>query len=215
MLATRIPMARDGFDAWLAAPLPGLDAIANPQAMYAGWDADGTVPDWDLAGIADSPAAVAAVRAARESTPLELLAARAAGGFTLARHHEDALEIYLYDYHGESYTTHTELLMLAGAGRFARPGTESPVMFWGGDVYPGLPLRDDPPLVVMVVGSGGRARFAETYPVRELTEGLRTVEEAFLAAVVEDDPESYGWDPSRVLDPAIRALVPAPGSSAG
>ncbi|MGW0659786.1 hypothetical protein [Streptodolium elevatio] len=209
MLATRIPMERDGFDAWLAAPLPGLDAIADPRAMYAGWGADGSVPDWDLTELADYPAAVAAIRADRERTPLELLAARAAGGFTLARHHDGALEIYLYDYHGESSTTHTELLMLAGAGRFARPGTESPVMFWGGDVDPGLPPRGHLPLVVMVVVGSGPARFVETYPVHELTDSLRTVEQAFLAAVVEGDAESYGWDPSQVLDPAIRAVVPA------
>ena len=34
----------------------------------------------------------------------------------LARHHRDALEIYLYDYYEDVYSAQTELLMLAGAG---------------------------------------------------------------------------------------------------
>ncbi len=36
--------------------------------------------------------------------------------------------------------------MVAGAGRFAHPGTEAPVMYWGGNVYPDLPIPGDEPL---------------------------------------------------------------------
>ncbi|MET7425005.1 hypothetical protein [Dactylosporangium sp. NPDC005555] len=41
MLATRMPMSRTGFDAWLGTPPPGLDVIGNPADMWTGWDNDG------------------------------------------------------------------------------------------------------------------------------------------------------------------------------
>ncbi|MCX5166591.1 hypothetical protein [Streptomyces antibioticus] len=44
MLATRIPMSRDGFDEWLRTPLPGPDIIENPSAMYTGWAVDALTP---------------------------------------------------------------------------------------------------------------------------------------------------------------------------
>ncbi|MEV4134990.1 hypothetical protein AB0J72_22790 [Dactylosporangium sp. NPDC049742] len=203
MVATRMPMSRAGFDDWLVAPLPGLDVIANPAAMWTGWAIDGAGTDWDLADLAGYPAAVAGIRAARARTPLELLAARAAGGFTLARHRDDALEIYLYDYHGDVYSTQTDLLMLAGAGRFADAG--APVLHWGGDVYPDLPLGGDQPLAVLLVDRDG-ARFTDRHPVGALIESLRPVEAAFLAAAPVDG-EDAGWDPTDVLDPAIRDHV--------
>jgi hypothetical protein len=75
MPATRIPMPRDRFDAWLRTPLPRLDIIENPSAVYAGWADDGADPDWDLTGIAaHHPSAVAGIRADRARTPLHLLA---------------------------------------------------------------------------------------------------------------------------------------------
>lgn len=202
MLATRMPMSRDGFDAWLSTPLPDLGVIANPDEMWRGWAADDTVPDWELTAIADSPAAVTAYRANRARTPLELLAARAAGGFTLARHHDGALEIYLYDYHADVHGTHTDLLMLAGAGRFADGDAEVPVLYWGGDVHPGLPF-DDGSILSVLLASGETARFTAAYPFAGLVDGLRPVEQAFLGAVVDPDGDDPGWDPSGVLDPAI------------
>lgn len=70
MLATRIPMSRDGFDAWLRTPLPGLGIIENPSAMYAGWAVDGADPDWDMTALAAHyPQAVAGIRADRDKTP--------------------------------------------------------------------------------------------------------------------------------------------------
>jgi hypothetical protein len=209
MLATRMPMSRGGFDEWLRTPLPVLDIILNPSAMYAGWASDGVDPDWDLTAIADYPAASAAIRADRGKTPLQLLAARAAQGFTLVRHHDDALEAYLYDYHGDPYSAQTELLMLAGAGRFAHGDIETPVMYWGGDVYPDLPLGGDPPLAVMVVGNT-RAWFVGNYPIDTLIADLRSVETDFLAAAVDQGDEGFRWDSSEVLDPAVRAHVLAP-----
>ncbi|MFD0591294.1 hypothetical protein ACFQZ4_00800 [Catellatospora coxensis] len=151
MLATRMPMSRDGFDTWLSTPLPDLGVLANPDQMWRGWAADDVTPDWELTAIADSPAAVATYRANRTRTPLELLTARAAAGFTLARHHRDALEIYLYDYHADHYGAQTDLLMLAGAGRFADGGAEVPVLYWGGDVYPACRRR------IGAVGAAGRS----------------------------------------------------------
>lgn len=210
MLATRMPMSRTGFDAWLGTPLPGLDAIDNPAAMWTGWAGQANQagePDWDLTAIADSPAAVAAIRDARGGTPLQLLAARAAHGVTLARHHDGALEVYLYDYHGDVYGTQTELLMLAGAGRFA--DESAPVMFWGGDVYPDLPLGGDLPLAVLLVDGAG-ARFVDRYPVDALIGRLRPVEAAFLTAAeaagepTDGDP---GWDTATLLDAAVRDRI--------
>lgn len=206
MLATRMPMSRDGFDAWLSTPLPDLGVIANPDEMWRGWAADDMMPDWALTAIAGSPAAVATYHADRTRTPLELLAARAAAGFTLARHHEGALEVYLYDYHADHYGTQTDLLMLAGAGRFAAGDAESPVLHWGGDVHPGLPFDDGSVLSVLLAGRTS-ARFTAAYPFAALVEVLRPVEQAFLGAVVDPDGEDPGWDPAHVLDPAVAAQV--------
>ncbi|RKE02741.1 hypothetical protein [Catellatospora citrea] len=205
MLATRMPMSREGFDAWLHTPLPGHDVITNPDEMWLGWAAEDMTPDWELTAIADSPAAVATYRQSRTRTPRELLAARAAGGFTLARHHDGALEIYLYDYHADTYGTLTDLLMLAGAGRFA--DAEAPVAYWGGDVHPGLPFDDGSVLAVLLVGRTA-ARFTAAYPFAALAGQLRPVEEAFLGAVVDPDGDDPGWDSSLVLDPAVAAHVP-------
>lgn len=158
--------------------------------MWAGWANDGADLEWDPAADRDPP--------------LRRLAARAAAGYTLARHHDDALEIYLYDYHGDVPGTQEDLLMLAGAGRFADAG--APVMYWGGDVYPDLPLGGDRPLAILLVDRDG-ARFVDSYPVAALIERLRPVEAAFLAAV--DDEGDGAWDSTHVLDAAIREQVPA------
>ncbi|WEH15162.1 hypothetical protein [Streptomyces sp. VNUA24] len=223
MLATRVPMARDGFEEWLRTPLPGLGVIENPAAMYTGWAADGARPDWDLTAIAAHlPEAAAAVRAEREKTPAHLLAPRAAQGLTLLRHRDDALEAYLYDYHGDESATHTALLMLAGAGRFAHPGTETPVLYWGGDVHPGLPLRGDPPLAVLLVGPA-RSRFVATHPLDTLIADLTPVETDFLTAAEHMDEagaESEDGRPGHapdlldpdlldpdLLDPALRPAL--------
>ncbi|MEH0626140.1 hypothetical protein [Streptomyces stelliscabiei] len=121
MLATRIPMARDGFEEWLRTPLPGLGIIENPSAMYTGWAADGAETDWDLTEVAvHYPAAPAAIRADRKKTPSQLLAPRAAQGLTLLRHRDDALEAYLYDYHGEE-TGHPHRAADAGRRGPLRP----------------------------------------------------------------------------------------------
>jgi hypothetical protein len=207
MVAARIPMSRDSFDKWLITPLPGLSAIENPSAMYTGWAREGADPDWGLEHC--HPEAATAIRAARDSTPLLLLSDRTTKGVTLARHHRDALEIYLYDYYEDVHSAQTELLMLAGAGRFARSGSETPVLYWGGEVYPGLPMGGDRPLAVMVVGDA-RARFVETCSLGTLIEDLRPVEADFLAW---EDPDQGGenvwWESSELLDPAVRAQVPS------
>ncbi|MDG6106694.1 hypothetical protein Daura_29010 [Dactylosporangium aurantiacum] len=198
MVAARIPMPRAGFDTWLRTPLPGPDAIANPAAMWTGWAADGAGTDWDLTGLAGSPAAAAGIREARAGTPLQRLATRATRGVTVARHHDGALEVYLYDYHGDTYGTQTDLLMLAGAARFAT--ADSPVLHWGGDVYPDLPLNGDPPLAVLLVGPSG-ARFVARFPLDAPITRLRPVEATFLAAA---EASGDTWDTEGLLDAAIR-----------
>ncbi|MGV9313823.1 hypothetical protein ACWDR0_16780 [Streptomyces sp. NPDC003691] len=202
MLAARIPMSREGFEEWLRTPLPGLDIIENPSAMYTGWAADGTAPDWDLTGIAARyPQAVAGIRADLAKTPGQLLAPRAADGGDLLRHRDGALEVYLYDYHGEETSTRTQLLMLAGAGRFTPPGTEAPVMYWGGDIDPGLPMPGDKPLAVLLV-TAARSRFVADYPLDELNAELAPVEADFLALTGYGAPEGSTGDSAVLFDPA-------------
>ncbi|GGM55906.1 hypothetical protein GCM10007977_066970 [Dactylosporangium sucinum] len=188
MVATRMPMTRAAFDEWLTTPLPGLDAIANPAQMWTGWLLDGETPDWE----ADYPS----YQEERRSTPMRLLAGRAARGYTVARHHDGMLECYLYEYRLDVHQTQTELLMLAGAGRFA--DAEAPVMHWGGEVYPDLPIGGDLPLAVLLTGPSG-ARFVSSYPVDELIASLRPVEAAFLGATDEEG----GWYPDGTVDPAL------------
>lgn len=205
MLATRIPMSRGGFDEWLRTPLPGLNIIENPSAMYAGWASDGTDPDWGLTEIAAHyPSALAGIRADRDRTPLQLLAPRAAQGLTLLRHRDEALEAYLYDYHGEQTGAQTCLLMLAGAGRFAHPGTETPVMYWGGDVYPGLPMPGDQPLAVLLVANT-RSRFVHTCALDALIGNLTPSEADFLTATTYGQDEAPAHPSSNLLDPAFHA----------
>ena len=216
MLATRIPMSRGGFDEWLHTPLPGLDIIENPSAMYAGWAGDGAAPDWDLAETAAHyPRAVAGIRADRDKTPVQLLAPRAAQGFNLLRHRDEALEVYLYDYHGEPTSTQTDLLMLAGAGRFAHPGTEAPVMYWGGDIDPGLPMPGDEPLAIMLV-THTQARFVDTYPLDTLIANLTPIETDFLTPTAYDEDEAPVQPSPDLLGPALRAhWSPCPPSTTG
>ncbi|GHJ47961.1 hypothetical protein Cs7R123_53030 [Catellatospora sp. TT07R-123] len=183
MLAARIPMPRSGFEGWLDAPLPAVEVIANPDAMWTGWAADGAAADWDLAELAEYPGAVQTLLEERRRTARELLAQRVPNG-CVARHRDGALEIYLYDYHADSYRTRTELLMLAGAGRFADEGRH-PVLHWGGNVYPDLPLAGDPPLSVLIVSRDGAA-FTDRYPIEALIETLRPAEAAFLATFEGD-----------------------------
>ncbi len=203
-------MTRTGFTGWLGAPLPEAEVIENPDAMWRGWDNDGADPDWALGHLAEHPAAVAGIRAARAGTALDRLAQRAAGGTMLARHRDGALEVYLYDYHGDPYATQTDLLMLAGAGGFADGGAESAVLHWGGHVYPDLPLGGDRPLAVLLVGPAG-ARFAYPHPVPALIEHLRPVEADFLAAVAACD-DGADWNPDGLVDPAILAHAAARSS---
>ncbi|XVU23159.1 hypothetical protein ACQPZJ_38750 [Actinoplanes sp. CA-054009] len=169
MLATRMPMPAPVYETWLDTPLPTLDVIENREAFET---------DWNLTAIAASPAAVTHYRQARESTPRRLLEART--GLDIARHREGAVEIYLYDYHGDPYGTQTNLLMLAGAGRFLTAGT--PILHWGGDVDPGLPLPGHPPLAVLLAGPAG-ARFVPHYPLTDLIASLTPLETDFLAGL--------------------------------
>ncbi|MDI1463090.1 hypothetical protein QEZ54_19105 [Catellatospora sp. KI3] len=200
MLATRVPMSRTGFEAWLDTPPPSLDVIENPAAMWTGWAAAGDAADWDLTAFADSPHIVAAMRADQRKTPRELLTDRVKTGGCVARHRDEALELYLYDYHADFYRTRTELLMLAGAGRYADVGAH-PVLFWGGNVYADLPIAGDPPLSVLVVSRAG-AHFVDRYPIDALVESLRPIEAAFLARYEGDG--SAEPDLTDAVDPDLR-----------
>ncbi|WP_426512451.1 hypothetical protein ACPPVO_18590 [Dactylosporangium sp. McL0621] len=174
MLAARMPMSREAFETWLDEPAPGPEAIGG--ATPGGWA---------------PPAAPATAR--------QRLAARAADGFTLARHREGMLELYLYDYHEDWDATQTELLLLAAAGR--RAEAESAILFWGGSLYPDLPLGGDEPIAVLLAGPDG-ARFTDRYRLSAVLDHLRPVEAAFLAAAGTNG-EDATWNPAGVLDPAL------------
>ncbi|MER7277142.1 hypothetical protein ABT369_22120 [Dactylosporangium sp. NPDC000244] len=177
MLAARMPMSREAFEAWLDEPAPGVEAIANPGAV---WD------EWTPAYASE--------------TARERLAIRGAAGFALARHRDGVLELYLYDYYYSPGVAQSELLLLAAAGR--RAEAESAVMFWGGNVYPDLPLGGDEPIAVLLTGPDG-ARFTDRYRLSALLEHLRPVETAFLAAAGAGD-EDATWNPDGMVDPALQ-----------
>ncbi|MDX2539310.1 hypothetical protein [Streptomyces scabiei] len=115
---------------------------------------------------------------------------RAARVLTLLRHRDDSPEAYLYDYQGDESATHTALLMPAGAGRFAHPGTETPALYWG-------------------VGAT-RSRFAATHPLDTLIAHLTPVETDFPAATEHRDEAAGDGRPGHtpdLLDPALRPAL--------
>ncbi|WAU78508.1 hypothetical protein O1Q96_01380 (plasmid) [Streptomyces sp. Qhu-G9] len=93
-------------------------------------------------------------------------------------------------------------------GRFVRPGTEAPVLYWGGDIHPGLPMPGDEPHAVMLATPTG-ARFVDTYPLATLIAAPTPIETDFLAATAPGDDGNPALDAPDLLDPAQLAQ-PAP-----
>ncbi|MFB9412363.1 hypothetical protein [Dactylosporangium matsuzakiense] len=172
MVAARIPMTRAGFEDWLDTPVPGTGAIADAETVWPRWT--------PLPG-----------------TPRARLTARAAQGWTLARHVGGVLELYLYDYHADAGTTQAELLLLAAAGR--RATAETAAMYWGGNGYPDLPFGGDEPIAVLLTGPDG-ARFTDRYRRPALLAHLRPAETAFLAAI---GPHGETWHADGLIDAAL------------
>ncbi len=195
--AARITLSRKGFDAWLDTPVPAA-AIENPAAMFEGWY-------WsDRAAPADWSDVATGV------TPRDLVAARLADTETLTvlRHHEGALEAYLWTVGRTGAwepTARQLLLMLAGAGAFKDDAAEDHVLFWE---EPAGTLPTDALLALLAVDRRG-ARFVGKRPLDALLAALEPAEAAFadLAEAVEEDE-----DGTQPLDPAYLdpAALPTP-----
>lgn len=190
--AARITMPRKGFEAWLDAP--AAPAVENPAAMFAGWywSDRAAAADWS-----DLPAA----------TPRDLITARLADTETLTvlRHHDGALEAYLWTVgHSGAWELPARqlLLMLAGASRYKDDDTEDHVLFWE-DAAGSLPTRDEDAVLALLAVGRGYARFTGKRPLGPLLARLEPVEEAFaeLAESVEDDDDPQGATVH--VDPAV------------
>ncbi|WP_431967384.1 hypothetical protein [Nocardia sp. bgisy134] len=205
MLATRIPMSREGFERWLDTPAPGPDAIANPEAMFDGWFWDGrrAGSEWESAVVGRTPRRFFAGRV-RESC-----AGRPHD--TVLLHRDGALEAYLFHLGYVESSVHTALLMFAAAGAFRTEPGEDAVLFWA-ETSGGLPDPDwDGWLSVLSVGDSG-ARFSGAIDLTAAVTGLRPVENRFFGMVerLAEEEESWGDDsdgPYRTAAPRDPSFV--------
>ncbi|WP_283137439.1 hypothetical protein [Rhizohabitans arisaemae] len=187
MLATRIPMTREGFERWLDTPAPDPGAIANPGDMFDGWFWNGRRADteWGSAEVGVTP---------RDFFGgLVVRACSGASSVGVLLHREDALEAYLFHLGYAESTVHTALLMFAAAGAFKSEPAEDTVLFWA---EAGGSLRDarwDGWLAVLSVGKDG-ARFTGTVDLADPIAGLRSVEDRFFAMVDRLAEEEESWD---------------------
>ncbi|MFC4036970.1 hypothetical protein ACFO1B_00925 [Dactylosporangium siamense] len=188
--AARITMPRKGFDAWLGTPLPPASTISNPASMFEGWY-------W-------SSREASSTWTSSATTPRDLLAERLTDPTTLTvvRHHDGALEAYLWTvgYSGAwEGPAQQLLLMLAGAGAFKDDDSMDHVLFWE-DAAGALPTRNEDALLALLAVDRQGARFIGRRPLADLLAGLSPVEEAFaeLAEVLEESLDEGAPQP---LDP--------------
>ncbi|MEV0292699.1 hypothetical protein [Nocardia sp. NPDC050710] len=211
MLATRIPMTREGFEQWLDTPAPNPDVISDPDAMFDGWFWDGR-----RAGTAWATAAVGV-------TPREFLARRTEDACTgeptigVVLYREGALEAYLFHLGYVESSVHTALLMFAAAAPFKTEPTTDPVLFWA-ETSAALGEPDwNGWLAVLSVGKE-EARFIGATNLTEAIAVLRPIEDRFFTMVerLGEEEESWDWDsdePYRTdiprdpsfIDPAVLA----------
>ncbi|WP_432981830.1 hypothetical protein [Dactylosporangium sp. CA-233914] len=195
LVAARLPMGRDAFERWLDAPVPGREAIANIDEMFAGWFWDGKAAGkgWSKAG--------------RGLTVREWLAERVEGScgkrptLTIVRHEDEALQVYLFDVGYSEWDTQPALLALAAAA----PSAPGEVLFWaetGGQLL-------DPAakgwLAVLEVGPDG-ARFVRDRDLTAAVAGLRGIEDVFFAAAERVGEAEEEWDPQE--EPEFRTQAP-------
>ncbi|MGI5176975.1 hypothetical protein ACQEVZ_11635 [Dactylosporangium sp. CA-152071] len=167
--AARITMSREGFDTWMDAPVPPASRIENPSAMFAGWWWSDRTPQWSTDADAETPRSVLAERADDPQT------------LTVLRHHDGALEAYLWTVGHSGFwepPAQQLLLMLAGAAAVKTDDTEDHVLFWE-DAAGTLPTRDESALISLLAVGRDSARFVGRRPLADLLTRLAPVEEAF------------------------------------
>ncbi|MET7426592.1 hypothetical protein [Dactylosporangium sp. NPDC005555] len=165
--AARIAMPGKAFDEWLDTPVPDATIIENPSAMFTGWWWSDRTPD----GPFSAPGA----------TPRSLVAALDSVGITVLRHHDGALEAYLWTPGQSGFweaPARQLLLMLAGAAAFKDGDTEDHVLFWE-DAAGALPFRNEDALIALLTVGRGYARFTGRRPLADLLTALEPAEAAF------------------------------------
>ncbi|MGW0662143.1 hypothetical protein [Streptodolium elevatio] len=187
MLAARVPMTREGFEAWLDAPVPGVEVVANPGEMFTGWF-------WDGSSSADRWDRLDADTTAREFFA-ECVEESCAGRSTtvVLLHREGALEAYLFEVGYDEYTMHTAMLLLAGAGRFRSEPGDDYVLFWAETSGALLKPSSDAWLAVLSVGQEG-ARFVGRVDLAETVAALKPAEERFYALIERMAEDEEEWD---------------------
>jgi hypothetical protein len=187
MVAARIPMSREGFEAWLRTPVEDLGGISNPAEMFDGrlWDGRRAEDEWDAAGVGATPGEYFAERVEDSCGGNEEC------GVLL--HRDGALEVYLFHLGYSRRSVHTALLMLAAAGGFKSGSADDTVLFWAEAGATLLPADADGWLAVLSVGTDG-ARFVPARDLTDVVAGLRPAENRFFDLVERLSEESEDWD---------------------
>ncbi|MFD5625528.1 hypothetical protein [Streptomyces sp. NPDC127072] len=201
MVAARIPMTRDGFEAWLGAPIPDASRIVNSADMFDGWFWDGRRADaeWDSVGA--------------EMTPRDLFSERVEDScsgepsFGVLLHRDGALEAYLFHLGYDKWSVHTAMLALAAAGEFKSEPAEDTVLFWA-ETGANLWAADDTGwLAVLSIGKS-EARFVDARDLTDVVADLKPVESRFFEMMQQmgpDTPRDPAFtDPSVLEQPGIR-----------
>ena len=176
VIAARIHMEREDFEAWLAAPAPGLAAIANLGEMFTGWFWDGKpndLKDWERHAGGTTPRQFFARRVERSC-------AYEAPLMSVLRYRDRALEAYFIQQGYNTDQVHTGLLLLAGAAAYKTDSSDDLVLFWAEAGGLLLDADDKGWLSVMAVSADG-ARFVQ----RNGTGDRESVSPAALAAAIQ------------------------------
>ncbi|MFF3378059.1 hypothetical protein ACFYXF_34550 [Streptomyces sp. NPDC002680] len=189
MVAARIPMSREGFEAWLGTPVPGLGRIANPADMFDGWLWNGRRADteWNSVDAETTPREYFAERVD------DACSAKSSDGVLLYR--DGALEAYLFHLGYDEWSVHTALLVFAAAGEFKSEPGDDTVLFWAETGANLWPADADGWLAVLSVGRS-EARFVDARDLTDVVAGLRPVESRFFEMVerLAEEEESWDWD---------------------
>ena len=181
-------MSREGFEAWLSTPTPGVSRIANPADMFDGWLWNGKRADreWDSGDGGITP---------REffSEGIEDTCSGESSDGCIVLHRDGALEAYLFHFGYKEWSVRTALLMFAAAGEFKSEAAEDTVLFWaetGGNLWE---ADDDGWLAVLSVGKSG-ARFVSERDLTDTVAALRPVESRFFDMIERLSEEEEAWD---------------------
>ena len=208
-------MSREGFEAWLSTPAPGLSRIANPGDMFDGWFWNGERADREWVSVDGG------------ITPREFFTERIEADCSgksqqgcILLYRDGAVEAYLYHFGYRERSVHTALLMFAAAGEFKSEDAEDTVLFWaetGGNLRD---ADDDGWLAVLSVGKN-EARFVSERDLTDTVAALRPVESLFFDIIerLGEEEESWDWESGRhfhtdtprdpaFVDPAVLEEVP-------